>query len=248
MANDLHCFLRNLTEALPQDFITIAKPVNPARFDVTALMKHLELEGKYPMLLFENPNDVNGDKSEFRLLSNVFASRQRCALALNMDPSDWKLELSLEYARREEKLVTPQAIDLKDAPVKQVIKRGADVDLSKLPIVRHHEMDGGPYIDMTVIVRDPDGGFYNAAFHRNQYKDPRKLGIHISPRHTWTIFRKHEERGLATPVAIVISHHPAFYLGALNVSPFGVDDYHQIGGIMGEPVRLVPSATWVRNS
>ena len=116
--------------------------------------------------------------------------------------------------------------------------------MREFPIVRHHEMDGGPYIDMTVVAKDPDQGFYNVAFHRNQYKGPQRLGIHMSPRHNWTIFRKNEQKKLPTPVAIVVSHHPAFYLGALNVAPFGVDDYSLIGGIMDEPLRLVPSETW----
>jgi len=114
------------------------------------------------------------------------------------------------------------------------VKSGNNADLRDLPIVRHHEMDGGPYIDMTVAMRDPDQGFYNASFHRTQYKEPQKLGIHLSPRHNWTILRKNEERNLPTPVAIIVSHHPAFYLGALNVAPFGVDDYELIGGIMNE--------------
>jgi 2,5-furandicarboxylate decarboxylase 1 len=66
----------------------------------------------------------------------------------------------------------------------------------------------------------------------------------MSPRHNWQICRKNEEKGLPTPVAIVLSHHPAFYLGALNVSPFGVDDYELVGSMMNEGMRLVPSETW----
>ena len=104
-------------------------------------------------------------------------------------------------------------------------------------------MDPAPYIDMTPVMKDPDGGFYNAAFMRNMVKGPRQLGLHMSPRHNWQIHRKYEAKKQPTPVAIVISHHPAFYLGALNVSPFGVDDYTRIGAIMGEPLRLTPSET-----
>ncbi len=244
MGKDLQSFLRTLGEALPEDLVTIDRPVNPAGFDVTALLKNLELQGKYPVLLFENPKAVNGQRSEFPLLSNVFATRQRVALALDLDPSQWKLELSLEYARREDKLIAPRIIEKKGAPVKEVVKSGAEADLSKFPIVRHHEMDGGPYIDMTVVTRDPDGGFYNTSFQRTQYKGPQKLGILLGPRHNWTIVRKYHEKNRAAPVAIIISHHPSFYVGALNVAPFGVDDYHLIGSIMGESLRLVPSETW----
>ncbi len=244
MVRNLRGFLRTLEEVLPHEYVVIDKQVSPARFDVTALLRHLELDGKYPALLFENTLDLNGEKCRFPLLSNLFASRQRCALSLDLDPSRWKQGLSLEYAAREDKRVAPVRIERKDAPAKEVVKRGDEVDLRKLPIVRHHEMDGGPYIDMTVVMRDPDKGFYNASFHRNQYKDPKKVGIHLSPRHNWTILRKNEERGLPTPCAIIISHHPAFYLGSLNVAAYGVDDYELIGGIMGDALRLTPSETW----
>jgi 2,5-furandicarboxylate decarboxylase 1 len=244
MGKDLQSYLRSLAEALPADLVTVDKPVNPARFDVTALLKHLELQGRYPVLLFENAKDLNGERSEFPLLSNVFATRQRCALALDLDPSQWRLELSLEYARREDKLIPPEIVEKERAPVKQVVKSGTEVDLRKLPIVRHHEMDGGPYVDMAVVMRDPDEGFYNASFHRTQYKGPQKLGILLGPRHNWTIVRKHQEKNQGTPVAIIVSHHPSFYVGSLNVAAFGVDDYHLIGSIMGERLRLTPSETW----
>ncbi len=105
-------------------------------------------------------------------------------------------------------------------------------------------MDAGPYIDMTSVMRDPESGAYNVAFLRNMYKGPRKLGLHMSPRHNWQIVRAHEARDEPTPVAIVVSHHPAFFIGALNVAPFGVDDYALIGGMFERPLRLTPSVTW----
>ncbi len=240
----IESYLQQVREALPQDLVTVSEPVKPSQFEVTALLQHLENAGKFPLLLFENPLNLKGEKSAFRLATNIYATRRRCALALDLDPTDWKLGLSLEYARREDKLIEPVIISKGDAPVKQNVKIGSNVDLRELPIVRHHEMDGGPYIDMTVAMRDPDQGFYNASFHRTQYKEPQKLGIHLSPRHNWTVVRKNEERNLPTPVAIIVSHHPAFYLGALNVAPFGVDDYELIGGIMGEALRLTASETW----
>jgi UbiD family decarboxylase len=105
-------------------------------------------------------------------------------------------------------------------------------------------MDPAPYVDMTPIMRDPDSGAYNVAYLRMMYKGPRKLGLHMSPRHNWQITRKFEERGEPTPVVIVAGHHPAFFLGSLNVAPFGEDDYEVIGSIAQQPLRLVPSETW----
>lgn len=241
---NLRVFLEQLQTQLPRDFYRVERQIAPAHFEVTALLQHLENEKKFPALLFEKPLNIEGKPSRFPLLSNVFATRQRCAVALGMKPQGEGLPLSLEYASREEKLLAPMKISAREAPVKQVVKRGDEANLYELPVVRHHAMDPAPYIDMTPVVKDPDGGFYNIAFQRTMLKGPRKLGLHMSPRHNWQIHRKNEERGQPTPVAIIISHHPAFYLGALNVSPFGVDDYARVGAIMDAPLRLAPSETW----
>ncbi len=244
MRKTIESYLDRLQEKLPGDLILIKKSVNPARFDVTAILQHLENRGKYPALLFDNALNLKGVRSPFRLLTNVFASRRRCALALDLDSLQWKLELSLEYAKRENRQIPPEVISKETAPVKEVVKKGPEADLRDFPILRHHEMDGGPYIDMVVVMRDPDEGFYNASFHRNEYRGPQKMGIHMSPRHNWTIFRKNEERNRPTPVVVIVSHHPAFFLGALNVAGFGTNDYSLISGIMGEPLRLTASETW----
>ena len=241
MGQHLGGFLKEFGERMPEDLLRIHKPIAPAAYEVTALLQHLENEKKFPALLFENPLDLNGKPSAFPLLSNLFAARRRCALALGMDPGDEGLALSLEYARREETLLPPTVISKSEAAVKEVVKSGDKANVYGLPVVRHHAMDPAPYIDMTPVMKDPDGGFYNAAFMRNMVQGPRRLGLHMSPRHNWQIHRKYEAQNRPTPVAIVISHHPAFYLGALNVSPFGVDDYARIGAIMGKPLRLTPS-------
>jgi len=244
MHKQLRDYLDQLEKERPHDFVRVTREIAPAKFEATALLQHLENERRYPMVLFEKPLTVRGDVSAFPLLSNVFASRGRCALALGMSHGDGGLPLSLEYARREDLLMEPVTIPASEAPVKQVKRVGEGLDLTSFPIVRHHAMDPAPYIDMTPVMKDPDEGFYNVAFLRTMFKDPQRLGIHMSPRHNWQIHRKYEEKNQRTPVAIVISAHPSFYLGALNVSPFGVDDYARIGSIMGEPMRLTASETW----
>jgi UbiD family decarboxylase len=240
----LRGFLEELQAVSPHDLVHVGRAAAPAHFEVTALLQHLENEKKFPAVLFDRPLNLKGEPSVFPLLSNVFAERRRCALALGMKPADEGLALSLEYARREELLTAPIEVPPGSAPVKDVVKRGDEADLYEFPVVRHHAMDPAPYLDMTPVMKDPDGGFYNVAFLRTMIKGERRLGLHMSPRHNWQIHRKNEERKRPTPVAIVVSHHPAFYLGALNVSPFGVDDYARIGAIMDAPLRLTPSETW----
>ena len=244
MVRDLREYLTNLENNCPEEVLRIEKEVDPNAFEVTTLLTHLEKKGKYPLTYFSNCKNLFGKVSDFPMVTNMYASRKRCAVALGLAPEQDKLPLSLEYARRETEQINPEIISREQAPVKQVVKIGDDADLRQFPVVRHHYMDGGPYIDMSSAMQDPDTGTYNTAFLRTMYKGPRKLGLYMSPRHNWQIVRKNEEVGKPTPIAIVVSHHPGYYLGVLNVCPFGVDDYGVIGSIMDAPLRLVASETW----
>ncbi|MFC2071491.1 UbiD family decarboxylase, partial [Chloroflexota bacterium] len=237
-------YLDSIKKLHPEEVLTIEEEINPANFEVTAVLKHLEMAQKYPMLHFTKPLNLKGEMSEFPLVTNVFATRERCALAMGHDIGQCKLPLSLEYANREARHLPSEVIQKGEAPVKQAIKVGDEADLREFPIVRHHDMDSGPYIDMIPIMRSPDNGAYNAAFLRTMYKGPRKLGLHMSPRHNWEVVRKNENAGRGTPVVIVVSHHPSFSLGALNVASYDIDDYEVIGSIMGKPLRITPSETW----
>ena len=132
MSKDLRVFLDDLQERLPYDFVRIEKSVSPKQFEVTALLQHFENQKKFPVLFFEKPLDLNGKPSAFPLLSNVFATRQRCALSLGMKANEGDLPLSLEYARREDTMLAPVTIPRSEAPVKQVIKRGDEANIYEL--------------------------------------------------------------------------------------------------------------------
>ena len=237
-------YFENLKKSYPSEVLVIDDEINPADFEVTAVLRHLEIAGKYPLVYFTNLLDLEGKRSGFPLITNVFASRERCALAMGLEAKNCKLPLSLEYAAREERRTPVETVPGETSPVKEVILKGHDADLRKFPVVRHHEMDLGPYIDIIPIMRDPETGAYNTCFQRTMVKGPRKLGLHMSPRHNWEIVRKNESRGRPTPVVIVAGHHPAFSLGTLNVAPFFDNDYEVIGSIMGHPLRVTPSETW----
>jgi 2,5-furandicarboxylate decarboxylase 1 len=196
------------------------------------------------MVLFENPLNSKGERAGISLLGNVFASRKRCAVALGLPPGQSASELSLRYAEKENIRINPILLDKKNSPVKDVVKRGHDVDLFDYPIVRHHEMDPAPYINMTVLVKDPEGDFYNIAFQRTMVQGKQQLGIQMGYAHNLALAQKYEAKKEPVPLIIVIGHHPAFYLGSLNLLPFGTNDYEVLGGFMGEPLRLCPSETW----
>jgi UbiD family decarboxylase len=130
--------------------------------------------------------------------------------------------------------------------VKEVVLTGADVDLTRLPIIRHFSEDAGPYITNAIVVaRDPETGVRNASFHRMQLRSPTRLGTSLhSRRHLWDYQRRAEERGLPLPVAVVIGAHPLFHFGAgLWKGPIDVDEYEVAGGFFGEPLEIVPGVT-----
>lgn len=218
----------------------VKRAVNPAEFEVTGLLQNLEDEDRYPAILFENPTDIKGRECDVQLVSNLFADRRRIARALDLPAEDWGMETSLEYARREENRREPAVVSRSDAPV-----TSTEVpDLTHLPVVRHHRLDPAPYVNMTPAMKDPETGAYNVAFLRNMVKGPDRMGIHMSPRHNYRIYDKNQEEGKNTRMAVVVGHHPAFYLGSLTLAGFDVDEYEVIGGMLGEPLRLTPSETW----
>ena len=67
------------------------------------------------------------------------------------------------------------------APVKEVVQTGDAIDTRDLPMVNHSEGDYGPCLTMTLAIKDPESGAYNAAFIKAFYdfEDPRRLRITI---------------------------------------------------------------------
>lgn len=241
MPKDLRTFLEDLRREAPDEFITITKEVNPANYDVTAITKHLQNLKKFPLMLFEKPLNLNGKLNEFKLITNVFTTKSKIEIALGFPRgSRTRMELVEEILQREKTLLKPVVVSRDESPVKDIIRIGDKVDLKDLPAMKHYEMDGGPYIVMASVVKGFDG-IYNVSYHRMEIKSKNLTTCHSSPRHLWKIFKDHENKKMECPVVTVISHHPAFFLGASYKGPIEVDEYDIIGGYLGEPLRLTPS-------
>ena len=159
-------------------------------------------------------------------------------------PSRSKLALALEYRAPRAPAVEPQVISAAEAPVKQVVQRGTDIDLRRLPIVRHFEGDLSEVITMAAVMKDPDTGIYDVSFVKGFPKDARKAGVSIHTPHLERILAKYEKRGEPAPYVHILGHHPAFFLGALALTMYDSEDYATIGSFLGEPLRLVASETW----
>jgi 2,5-furandicarboxylate decarboxylase 1 len=58
------------------------------------------------------------------------------------------------------------------------------------------------------------------------------------------IIKMNREAGRETPIAIVIGHHPNFYLGSQCEGPYGRDEYEIASASLGEVLRVTASETW----
>ena len=145
-----------------------------------------------PALLFEN---VTGYKGA-RVLMNQYGSERRMRLALEVDSLD-------DVAKRIEILIHPVAptgimdklkllpmlaevgsffpktISARNAPCKEVILRGDDIDVLKFPVLQTWPHDGGRFITLPcVTTRDPKSGKRNLGMYRIQVYDGTTTGMH----------------------------------------------------------------------
>ncbi|MCL2165324.1 MAG: UbiD family decarboxylase [Oscillospiraceae bacterium] len=244
MAKDLRTFLEQIKNEHPDQYATVEKPVDPANFDVTAILEQMTLKKKDPLVVFEQPKNLRGEVSDIRLVSNIYATRERCALILDWPMDKCNHDLTMEFARLDRERIKPIIVEKNAAPVKDIVLTGGGTDLELLPIVKHYEMDLSPVLTMTSLMKDPDTGIYDVTFTKMFYKSTNRVAISIHSPHLNRILKIYEDRNEPAPMAYIVGHHPAFYLGSLALTPYDSDDYESIGSFMHEPLRLVESETW----
>ncbi len=228
----------------PEELITIGRLANPLGFEVTAVLEHLDRQGRFPAVLFENVLDIHGEKSRFPILTNLWATRERCAEMLGLPRSQSGRELGVRFSELVGREVAPVTVARGDAPVQANVLEGGRADMHRLPGVRHFEMDLGPVFTMAHVMHAPGADFYNITFVKTFPETGRQGGLTIHTPHLSRMLREWERRGERIPVVNVLGHHPAFWLGSLALTPYGTNEYATVGAFLREPLRLVPSVTW----
>ena len=98
------------------------------------------------------------DYPGFSYFGAPLSTYRRMAISLGMDPASSLPEIGKEYLKRTNgEPVAPVIVDRKDAPCKENILKGADVDLCKLPVPLVHDGDGGRYVGTwhAVVTKHP---------------------------------------------------------------------------------------------
>ena len=155
MPKSLRTFLDDMRRAYPSEVVSIAKTVNPLSYDVTAIVKQLGALKKFPILIFEQPLNAHGHANDMKLVMSAENSQKKIQVALGIPAETDRAEMARECLRREAAKIGPVIVSKDSAPVKEIIQTGDRVDLYELPLLRHHEMDGGPYIDMSSVAQGP---------------------------------------------------------------------------------------------
>ncbi len=213
--------------------IRVGKPVS-TRYEIAAYIRKSSDEGG-PAFLFEH---VQGFPS-WKVVGGIYASPARIARALGCTWDDVPEAYEAAIEHPIDPVVVPEGSSQEE------VRRGEEVDLTRLPIVTHSEKDAGPFITSGVdIAKDPDTGVRGLGIHRRQLHGPRLLGIQSGPaRRVYRAFLKCEERDDPLDIAIAIGAGPYVDLASQARVPHGVDKLGIAGALQQRPVALVRCKT-----
>ena len=234
---DLHGFIAYLEAEHPEEIVRITKEVDP-RFGVSGILHRLEEDEQFPLVIFEN---VKG--SSIPLVANMHAKFERLRYSIGMEEGGIK-EFLVECSKREANPIKPIKHQ-GEAPVQELVMIGEEVDIRELPICTYHEKDSGAFITAGMaLMKDPDTGINNIGIYRHEVHDKNLLGVQVSETADGNvIWKKYEALGDPCPMAIIIGHHPAFFIGSLAFSSLDTDELDLAGAMLKRPLELVPCKT-----
>jgi UbiD family decarboxylase len=187
------------------------------KLEISGILKEMEPTP----LMFNNVKESN-----FRVVGNLFCTKNVIASYFNVTPSDLIPMLSRAILESSE----PEVI--KNAPCQEIIE--PNVDLDKIPILYHCDRDGGNYISSAVVVtKDPDYG-QNLDFHRAMQFSKDKFAIRIvRGRNFHTFLEKNGE----VEVAFCVGNTPNVLIAGATSVEIGFDELKIANAL--EPLNLV---------
>ena len=210
--------------------------------EMGAIAEHVYRERgrESPAILFD---DVPGYPEGCRTLYNHLGSVARLALAVDL-PTDYDhiLDFVDAFDRATTDVDRLEPTTVSDGPVMENVRAGDAVDLTELPVPRHHEKDGGRYMGTAccVVTRDPDTGWVNLGTYRAQVKDKDEIFLYISPGKHGRLHRDtYFERDEPMPVVMTFGQDPGLYFAAGTETETGVNELEYAGGVRGEPYEVI---------
>src|ERR1043166_8651646 len=170
--HDLRNFLRGV-EALGE-----LKTVRNAdwNLEIGAITEISAAEADPPALLFD---DIKGYPTGFRLLTNMFQTQARTALALGLSAELKGVELVRAVKDMLKTAAPLPPVWESSGPIQQHIAVGKHANVLKFPVPKLHREDGGRYLGTAdaVITRDCDAGWVNLGTARVQVLDEHRVAL-----------------------------------------------------------------------
>jgi len=239
MNKDIRSFLAEAERLGPKYFVRIDKQVD-FNYEPCVIQQKLAAQGRYPVLRFDH---VKG--SSIPLVTNLFGNYEILGVALGIQPGESKRNILETFRHRVANPIPVTTVPRSQAPVKEVIQIGADVDLARLPILKHAELNAGKYITIGfLILRDPETGIINAGVYRHEIKSQNSFASMFNPAHNaGYIYRRYKELRRPMEAVLVIGHHPAAVMGSLARGPMETNELELMGALLGESLEVVPAET-----
>ncbi len=232
------------------ELVRVAAEVDP-HLEITEIVDRTVKSGG-PALLFERPKDASHP-----LLINQFGTERRMCLAFDVERLDdlgarlgdvLELQPPEGLAAKLRGLKTLKSIAdsrpklVKRGACQEVVHRGDDVDLGRLPVQTCRPGDGGPFITLpAVITRDPRTGQRNVGMYRLQVLGPRETAMH------WQIHKDGRADYLLSggrlDVAVALGLDPVTVYSASAPLPKHIDELMLAGFLKREPVEVVRGVT-----
>ncbi|MFZ1982976.1 MAG: UbiD family decarboxylase, partial [Desulfatitalea sp.] len=244
MYTDLRIFLQDLERR--GQLARVRAEVDPNQ-EITVI-QHRVIAAGGPALLFER---VKG--SPYRVVSNLFGTPQRVALACGAPPE----ALGERLARVVHQLMPPSLgnlwrarsdlrrllpVRMRRVPAGPILERCFHPpDLMRLPVLTCWPGDGGPFFTLPLVhTVDPQTGQGNLGIYRLQRFDGASTGMH------WQIergggfhFHKAAQAGRPLAVSVVLGGPPALTLAAVAPLPEGMDERLLAAYLMGRPLDVI---------
>jgi len=170
-------------------------------------------------------------ESNIPVVGGLVSSKELIARALDIE----KEQLLPKLSNAIENPVRPNVAE--SGECQEIVEK--DIDLTKLPIMKYTEKDGGKYIASAIcVIKDPELG-RNTCFHRLMLLDKNRFVARIvEERGTDTALNK---SGGELDIAVCIGNSTAVLLAASTSLPKGVDEMGMANAL--EKTELVKCKT-----
>ena len=253
------------------ELVRVTEPVSSV-LEMTEIQTRLLATGG-PAVLFENVIRADGQRSEFPALANLFGTVKRVAMGVTLGgkPRTSAGELRevgelLAFLRQPEPprglkdalgmlplaqtVLSMRPNTVKTAPVQQVVWKGDQIDLNRLPIQTCWPGEPAPLITWPLVVTKGPGKAreddFNLGIYRMQVlgKD-RCIMRWLAHRGGAQHYARHKKAGAREPLpaCAVIGADPGTILAAVTPVPDTLSEYQFAGLLRGAKLDLVPAKT-----